>query len=226
MRFSSTKATILSPAVLLVLAVSSLGAEQSVIGANRIATAQQEFQQGRFDAALAALEEADKGAEASGRSLDLRGCIYLEQQKFAEAVNAFTGAAESDPASLGQIHVGDAWARQRKWPEARAAYETALKGTNILMLNERLRFAILMTHLGEKNDPAAQKALERILFPTESAAYYYAQAVWAFAHEQKREGQQWLGRADDIFSSKSTAWFARFLFDFGWIKRKPEPVFE
>lgn len=195
------------------------------MGVDPLAVAKRECLQGNLDRALAVLEAADQRRPPSALRRDLRGWIYLEQKKFEEATRAFQAAQEADPALfLPRLHLGDVLLRQGKWAEARAHYETLIKETKILMANERLRFAIFMTYLGAKDDAQAQEALQRITFPTETAAYYYAQAAWAYSRGSKRAGAKWIRTAEDIFDATKTAWFARPLYELGWIKTKPPLV--
>ncbi|MGZ4984061.1 MAG: tetratricopeptide repeat protein [Chthoniobacterales bacterium] len=195
-------------------------------GVDALGSARRDLLEGKYDAALATLETAEKRGLTNGKLNELRGYIFLEQGKFDQAVKAFDAAKEQDKTSYHRLHVGDTQARQGKWEEARATYQEGLKETDILTANERLRFGIFICDLGLKDETQATQALETITFPTESAAYYYAQAAWAFAHGSKREGDDWLKRARDIFAGKSTAWFERHLYDFGWVNPKPPPLSE
>lgn len=185
--------------------------------------AKRAYRERKLDDALTAL---DRSKEASAQALDLRGCILLEKNDFDGAGQAFAAAHAADPKIFApRLHRGDASLRAGKFPEARKEYETLLKETNILTSNERLRFAVFLTYLGENDEAAAKDALDRIKFPTESAAYFYAQAAWAFAHKQKSEGEKWIAQAEQIFTPQQTAWFAQPLFDRGWITKRPELVF-
>jgi len=210
-------------AMFLLSSVAGLAAaEPNVAGEDLLGDAKTAAQSGRPDAAQAALNELDKRGTPSALALDLRGSIYLEQGKYDEAMKAFRAAQELDHAIyLPRLHVGDTALRQQKWTEARAAYELAMKSTNILVLSERLRYAILITYLGAKDDAGAKAALTRVVFPTETPAYYYAQAAWAFAHGDSKAGVKWMKTAEGIFDAKKSAWFARPLYDLGWIKTKP-----
>lgn len=205
-----------------VFAATSLLAQTT--GVNALENARRDFLDGKFDAALATLDQAEQRGLTNGKLTELRGFIYLEQGKFDEATKAFESAREKDKNTFGGLHIGDVLARQGKWEEARAAYQAALKGTDILTVNERLRFAIFLSYLGLKDEEHAREALSVITFPTESATYYYAQAAWAFAHGSKKDGDDWLKRARGMFAGKSTSWFERHLYDFGWLKTKPEPI--
>ncbi|HJX24848.1 MAG TPA: hypothetical protein VJ252_01725, partial [Chthoniobacterales bacterium] len=110
---------------------------------------------------------------------------------------------------------------QKKFAEARDIYEALLREKNILVSNERLRFGVLMAYLGEHNDQGAQSALQRMGFPTQTPAYYYAQAAWGFAHGKDVEAKKWIDAAAKIFDANAIPWFAHPLYEFGWIKKKP-----
>jgi len=195
------------------------------VGENLIETARREFQKGNLAAARSALDQFEKAGRATVDLYDLRGCVDMEQGNFDEASKAFAAAHNADPNIFApRLHAGDLLLRQKKYPEARSVYETLLKETNILFSRERLRYGILLTYLGEKDEAAAKETFEQITFPTESPAYYYAQEAWAFAHGKQRDAEKWLKSAAKVYDATTTSWFARPLYDFGWIKSKPLPT--
>ncbi|MDQ6623326.1 MAG: hypothetical protein M3Y86_07555 [Verrucomicrobiota bacterium] len=183
--------------------------------------AQTNFQEGKFPEALTFLDQVDQAGAPNAATLDLRGRIMVEQGHLDEAAKIFEVACTKENASVAGLHLGDLLLRVKKFPEALEAYRKATKETNILPLYERLRFGMLLAYLGEKNDLEAQPALDQIKFPSESGAYYFAQAAWSFAHGQAHDAGKWLKRADEIFPVKATAWFRRRLFEAGWLKEKP-----
>ena len=199
-----------------------LAGEKSAVGENSLEVARQSFQAENFAATHAALDRFEKTDRPTAESLDLRGCAYMEQGKFDEAAKAFEAAHNASPTVFTpQIHAGDLLLRQKKFSEARDIFEALLKEKNILISNERLRFGILMTYLGEHNEQGAQNALQHIGFPTQTPAYYYAQAAWGFAHGKDVEAKKWIGAASKIFETNAIPWFAYPLYEFGWIKKKP-----
>jgi tetratricopeptide (TPR) repeat protein len=208
---------------LLIVSVTILSAAaQNPAGVDPLEPARREFQQGNLDAAHAALAKVSEDATLAAKLQDLRGMIFLEQKKFDEALAAFKAAHEVDRnLFLPHIHIGDTYLRQGKWAEAREAYQEVMKLSNVLMVHERLRYGVLLTYLGAKDDAGAKEALERVVFPTETPAYYYAQAAWAFAHGSKRPAEKWVRTAGEIFADKDIAWFARPLHELGWLKKKP-----
>jgi tetratricopeptide (TPR) repeat protein len=209
---------------LFLLAVLSLARAQEAARpeTGTLEVVKREARNGKLTEALAALDKVDKARKPTAESLDLRGCIYLEQEKFDDATKAFEAAHAADDASfLPRLHLGDVIFRQKKFEDARAVYERLDRQTNILISAERLRYGILLARLGAHDEAGAQLAFARIKFPTETPTYYYAQAAWQFAHGRNGDAKKWLSTADQIFDAASTAWFARPLYDLGWVKKKP-----
>jgi tetratricopeptide (TPR) repeat protein len=204
------------------LSTSLLYAQKEFSALGELGTAKQSYLNGKFDEALTALDRLDKAAGATVESLDLRGCIYMEQGKLDDAAKAFESAhLVSYDAFAPRIHLADVMLRQKKFADARREYEKLLDLIKTPMWPDYLRVGVLLTYLGENGETGAQRALHAIVFPTETPAYYYAQATWAFSHGKKTEGNKWLGTARKIFDASKTGWFDRALHQFGWLKKKP-----
>jgi tetratricopeptide (TPR) repeat protein len=225
-RFGKSSVMRLTIALFVFATISLHGANDSrPSGANLIETAKVNFKAGNFDAAMAALDQLDKTRGSTAESLDLRGLIYMEQGKLNEANKAFEAAhnANKDLFSA-RVHFGDVLFRAKKYGKARETYETLARERTTPLWSERLRYAILLTYLAERNDVGGRSALDRIKFPTETPAYYYAQAAWEFAHDRKDEAKKWIKTADRMFDANSSNWYARLLFELGWLKKKPDLV--
>ena len=212
--------------ILLAIGEVSFAAEKFSALTSELGSAKEQYLHGKFDDALATLDRSDKSSGATVESLDLRGCIYLEQGKLDEAAKAFEAAhfANFDAFAPG-IHFADTLLRQKKFEDALKEYEK-LMAVRMPMFPEYARFGVFLAYMGEHHEDDARRALATIVFPTETPAYYYAQAVWAFAHGKKSEALNWIGSAKKIFDSNKTAWFDRALYQFGWLKKKPAPVID
>jgi hypothetical protein len=79
----------------------------------------------------------------------------------------------------------------------------------------------LLTYLAGHDEEGAKTALAAIKFPTEGPAYYYAQAAWNFAHDNKSEGQNWVDKAQKVHPVETTAWFTQHIYKMGWSKKQP-----
>lgn len=192
--------------------------------ASLLDSARTDYATGHCDAALAKLEQGDKAQGPSGESLDLRGMVLFEQGKVDAAEQAVNKAHKLQPELFApRLHLGDIRLRQKKYAEAREIYSKLGAETNVLISNERVRYGLLLSALGLHDAAAAQTALANIKFPTETGAYYYAQAAAEFAHGNERSAKKWMATAREIFDPQSLSWFARPLYDFGWLKDKPLP---
>ncbi len=210
--------------VLFFLSAVSLNAAEPTTfqTAALLEAAKNSIRAGKLDAALATLDQIDKTGKGNVDSLDLRGTIYLEQGRLGDAKSAFHAASELDHARFSpRLHLGDVLLREKKFAEARETYGRLLDETNVQVLSEKLRYAILLTYLFAHDESRARMTLNQLKFPTESPAYYYSRAAWEFAHDHGKEGEEWLKAAEKMFDEKSNGWFARPLFDFGWLKNKP-----
>jgi tetratricopeptide (TPR) repeat protein len=215
-------------AIFCVAACALFAADAPVPSAEPIVVAAREYESGNLDQALAILDEMAKdGSTQKTQAYDLRGLIYLEQAKYDDAISAFKAAHYVDREFFPpRIHHADALLRKGDWQEARNTYTSLMTETRILSMNERLRYGAFLATLIGKAESEANALLGRLTFPTETAAYYYAQAAWAFSQNDKRGAAKWLKTADEIYKPKQAAWFARPLHDQGWIKEKPPLVAE
>jgi tetratricopeptide (TPR) repeat protein len=207
---------------LLLLAAAPLFAQKDIGLTNQIGVASEQYRREKFDEALATLDQLEKASRPTLESVDLRGCIYLEQGKIDAAVKAFEDAhLIKYEAFAPRIHLADALLRQKKFGEARAQYEK-LTEVKSPMWPDYARFGVLLCYLAEHDDEGARRVESAIVFPSGSPVYYYAQAAWAFAHGKEAEGKKWSASARKIFDPTKTLWFDRGLYQLGWVKKKPD----
>jgi predicted Zn-dependent protease len=186
--------------------------------------ARTDYLAGNFDVALRELDQHDKAKGPDGDSLDLRGAIAVEQNKLESAERDFTEAHKLQPELFApRLHLADLFLREKKYDAARELYEKLGAETNIVLSSEQVRYGLLIVALASHADAAAQSALARITFPTESPAYYFAQAASALAHNDANEGKKWMATARAIFEPRAVAWFIRPLYNLGWLKDEPRP---
>ncbi len=207
------------------LATLALAQSPLPSGVNLLEAARHNFESGKFDAAWTLLDQAARRKKESGEAIDLRGLIRMEQGKWRDAEKFFRAAHAADAHLFTpRLHLGDLLLREKKYAAARDVYADLFKEANILISVEKLRYAILLTYLAQHDEEHARQVYDKIVFPTESPAYYYAQAAWEFAHGKERDARKWLNTGNRIFDARETAWFAQPLYDLGWIKKKPQLV--
>jgi tetratricopeptide (TPR) repeat protein len=211
-------------ALTFLICASVLFGQKEFSATGDLAAAKQSYLNGKFDQAVAALDRFHKAGGSTVQSLDLRGCIYMEQGKLDDAGEAFQSAHLSNfDAFSPRIHYADVMLYEKKFADARREYEKLQGLTKTAIWLEYLRFGVLLAYFGEHDEAGAHNALRAIVFPTETPAYYYAQAASAFSHGNKAEARKWLNTARKIFDSTKTGWFDRALYQFGWLKDKPAP---
>jgi tetratricopeptide (TPR) repeat protein len=194
---------------------------------SELGAAKQSYLRGKFEEALATLDRSDKSSGATMESRDLRGCIFMEQGKFDDAAKSFEAAHIANfNAFAPKIHRADLLLRQKKFEEAHTEFEKLANDTKAPMWPEYARFGALVCSLGEHDDAGAQQALATIVFPTETPAYYYAQAAWSFAHGKKSDALKWIDSAKRIFQADKTTWFDQWIYHSGWLKKKPAPAID
>jgi tetratricopeptide (TPR) repeat protein len=225
-RFSQNIASMRSAGALLffLLRAAAAAPSQNIPGDASLEAARSDYRTSHLEAALAKLDQHDKAKGPDADSLDLRGAILLEQGKFQPAASAFSEAHKAGPELFApRLHLGDLYLREKKYPEAREIYQQLASESDVLISNERLRYGLLVIALATHAEERAKSALANIKFPTETPAYYFAKAAWEFAHGNERSAKKWLASAGEIYDQQSLAWFARPLYDLGWLKDKPPP---
>jgi len=82
-----------------------------------------------------------------------------------------------------------------------------------------VEFKVILTYVLEGDDARARAGLDAMKFPGDTAAYYFANAAWEFAHKEPDKGNNWVDRAIAIFGTERCAPFYDSLADFGWVER-------
>lgn len=177
----------------------------------------QSFTDRDFEAATRQLNEADKMFPASVYALNMRGAIAIEQKRFDEGEKYCQAALEQEPKFFpARFNLAEIPFVQKRYAKARQGFEELLEKDP---KNELLQYRVFLTYLLEGNESAAQKALDAIRFPSNTAAYYYAHAAWEFAHGNEEKALGWIRSGDWVFPPFRNTHFADVLYDLGWLKR-------
>jgi tetratricopeptide (TPR) repeat protein len=176
------------------------------------------FHKRDFGGALRYLDEADHVVQDTPAVLNARGAIAIERRDFDQGAKYCLAALEKDPQFiLARFNLGEIPFMQKHYAEARSLYEEVQA---VQPGNELVQYRIFLCYLLEKNEAAAQEALDRVKFPGDTAAHYYANAAWEFAHDRPEKAQEWLDAGDNIFNKAKNVYLADPLVDLGWLKRK------
>ncbi len=188
--------------------------------------AERSFQQRDFPAALKFLDLADEGAPNQAASLNLRGEIYMEDQKFDEAEEAFRQANVANPNFReAQYNLAQIPFKKKDYSKSRERLEKLFADTPGGEKNQAaqlIKYKIFMTLLLEGKDAQAQQMMDQFKFTGDTPALYYAQAAWSFKHDNRDQGNDWIKSARKIYSPALNIVFADTFYDIGWLERAPE----
>ncbi len=175
-----------------------------------------------FERAQSLALEADKVAPDTTIVWNLRGAIAIERGRFEEAEVDLRRALETDPKHYPAIfNLTEIPFRQKKYAEARAAMEKMLAANP---KDELIQYRIYLSYLFEGNEDKAREALDKIVFPANTPAYYYGQAAWALKHGEQKEAAGWLKSSARVFKPVQNELFASSLREVGLLPALPPPA--
>ncbi len=190
--------------------------------------AERSFQQRDFPAALKLLDLADEGVPNQAASLNLRGEILMEDKKLDEAEEAFRQSFAADPKFReAQYNLAQIPFKKKDYAKSRERLEAlfgATPGGEKNQAAQLIKYKIFMTLLLEGNDVQAQKMMDQFKFTGDTPALYYAQAAWAFKHDNPEQGNDWIKSARKIYSPALNIVFADTFYDLAWLQRAPDTV--
>ena len=181
--------------------------------------AERAFDKRDFDGALQWLDKTDASASNWAAAYNLRGKILLEQKKLDEAEAAFRKALAADPSfEDAQINLAQIPFKKRDYSTARERLEALVRERAAGAKDQTaqlLQYRIFMTLLLEGQESAAHKMMDQFKFTDETPSLYYAQAAWAFRHRNPKQGKDWTGAANKLFSPSLNRAFEDSLADIG-----------
>jgi tetratricopeptide (TPR) repeat protein len=174
-----------------------------------------------FPATLEAIDKLEKMAPPNAHTVNTRAAVMIEQHNYDEGRRLCQEALKLDPKYYpAKFNLGEIPLMEGKYAEARAIFQTLL---NANPRDELAQFRIFLTFLLEKNDAAAREILGKLKFPSDTPAFYYANAAWEFTRGNSAEGKAWVDRGNWVFSKEKAQNFAESLIQLGWIERPAPP---
>jgi tetratricopeptide (TPR) repeat protein len=184
---------------------------------------QQALRQRDLATALKLVDEADKADPNQPATLNLRGEILMQQQKFEDAEAAFKKSAKLDPKLReAQYNLAQVPFKKKDYAKARERFEALYKrtpGGDKNQAAELIKFKIYMTLLLEGKESRAHAMMEEFQFTGDTPALYYAQAAWEYKHNNAEKAADWTGSANKIYSPALNSVFADAFYDVGWMQR-------
>lgn len=203
---------------------SATGFAKSTIKAGQVYTsllreAVEAYNKKDFSVATAKLDEADKIKPDLFDSVRIRASILAEKKDFARARELYEKALQIQPNSFWpKFNLSEILLTQKKYAEARAGFENLMVADQF---KEMVDFKIIITYLGEGNAAKAKELIGKMKFPSDSGAYYFANAAWEFTSGNKEKGNEWIHSANSIFGPSRNYPFYDTLADMGWVPARP-----
>jgi tetratricopeptide (TPR) repeat protein len=170
---------------------------------------------GDFSKALEDLDLADQIQPEVPDTWNMRGAIYAQQHEYERAQSAFEKAERLNPSDFwAPYNIAELLLVQKKYDEAAPAFQKlALYRGHEELVEFKIVFADLM-----RGKPAdAKPVLDAMKFPSDTAAYYFAQAAWSFAQKDQKEGQYWCKTGLKVFGLPRCVSFYDALAGAGWV---------
>src|SRR5256714_2413441 len=184
---------------------------------------QQALRQRDLAAALKLVDDADKADPNQPATLNLRGEILMQEQKFEDAEAAFKKSAKLDPKLReAQYNLAQIPFKKKDYAKARERFEALYKrtpGGDKNQAAELIKFKIYMTLLLEGKESRAHAMMEEFQFTGDTPALYYAQAAWEYKHNNAEKAADWTTSANKIYSAALNSIFADPFYDVGWVQR-------
>jgi tetratricopeptide (TPR) repeat protein len=168
-----------------------------------------------FPEALAKLDEADQIKADVPDTYMMRGAIYAEQHAYEKAEDAFEKAGKLNPGDFWpQYNLASLLLLEKKYGEAAPAFEklAVYKGHEDL-----IQFKTVFCYVLAGKPEEAKPVLDAMKFPSDTAAYYYANAAWAFGQKDKTAGMGWSNSGLKIFGIGKCVSFYDALATVGWL---------
>lgn len=181
------------------------------------------FQQEKYTESLDLLKRADAIQLDTPIALNMRGAIATETGKYDEARGYFLRALRDFPDYFApNFNLGEILFLEKRYAEAREHFQKMLDKAPA---NELLQYKVFLTYLMEGNTEAARKEMEAIKFPSDTPAYYFANAAWEFSRKNEEDARTWIGSSLRIFGDQANLFFMRSLADIGFIDKSELAVF-
>lgn len=190
-----------------------------------VAEAMKSFQARDYRGAIVFTDRADAIFPPTCYTINIRGAVAIEQRRFDEGRDLCLRALKLQPGFFpARFNLCEVPFIQGDYKLARSGFmvlynETAKDDPTI----ELLTYRIFLTYLLEADTVHAQDWLEKIPFPSQTAAYQYAHAAWERKHGRMTQWHEWLQSAEFIWPEIKRANFVDVLVHLGWLKDSLAP---
>jgi len=172
-----------------------------------------DFEKKKYAEALAKLQEAEKATPDDPFILNLIGAAYTKQKDYANAKTYFDKSLALNPDFFpARFNVGEILFLQKQYPQALGFFTDMLRQAPG---NELLQFKVVLSLIMTDQVDDARKLANRMKFPGDGPAWYYAHAAVARKENQKSKASEYLAGARNFFPNQISLYNETFE-DLGW----------
>ncbi|MFQ3578283.1 MAG: tetratricopeptide repeat protein [Verrucomicrobiia bacterium] len=167
-----------------------------------------------------AREHLNKAMAVAGddeRVLSLHGALLTYERNFDEARAVYLKLLQKQPDNFAPMwNLAEIDFLEGNYASSRQRFQKLQEDRP---RDEFLIYKITLTYLFENKLEQAQQELDKIPFPSDTAAYYWGRGAIQLHLGNKAEGMRWLNEAGQIFRLQQTLLFADSLIEKGMITR-------
>lgn len=182
------------------------------------------FDSANYNEALKALDMIDARQPNLAESYNLRGVVYMRQEKYDDAEAAFRKALSIEPKFWNaSFNLAEVPFLKKDWSEARNRFEALIAGENQGLEPETIQliqYKILLTFVLQGKANMVDWILNKFELSKESPALYYSNAAIALQQGNEEEANEWLSAAEKHFSAPLNKLYSESFYELGW-KQKP-----
>ena len=167
------------------------------------------------------LDAADLCFPQQAASHNLRAEILMLNNALSEAEAELRQALAADPnLREAAYNLAEIAFRQGRYREARDRFEKLFAATTEAESQpaQLIKFKIFLTFLLDGEDDCARPMMARFQFTDATPALYYAEAAWAFRHDEPERATEWINSALRIYSPALNMLFAGPFYQLGWLE--------
>ena len=181
------------------------------------------FDSAQYGDALKALDAIDARQPDLAESYNLRGVVYMRQEKYDKAETALRKALSIEPRFWNaSFNLAEIPFLKKDWVEARNRFTTLMAGENEGLQPETsqlIQYKILLTFVLQGKENTVDWILNKFEQSKGSPALYYSNAAIAFHRGNEKEAKEWLSSASKQFSAPLNKLYAESFYEVGWMAK-------
>ena len=222
----ATPAETASPPVQMLAGLEKLTPQQRLTASQGVAEVAGFMRGVRLQESLAKLNEVEQITGEFHIVSNMRGAVFTKMRDFPAARTQFEKAIQLTKGQPREnfhptFNLAEINFVEKKWAAARTSFTELLTRNSVPDVGTRriMEFKVLVCFLQEKNTAAAQTQAEKFdQYDNDSPAFYFAQASFAFAKDNKEEAEEWIASASKIYPSDLNNVYQDSLIEVGWLQ--------